>query len=83
MVGAGAAFLLLGVNYLFRIVLLLVALLVLRDQTWLDRRVVGGVVIAGALGWNVVVLRRHLRAPAAEAATESEETAVATGPGAR
>src|SRR4051794_4231021 len=46
--GAGAAFLVLGVNYLFRVVLLVVALAGLREQTWLDPRVVGVVVIVGA-----------------------------------
>lgn len=60
--GAGAAFLVLGINYLFRVVLLVVALAALRDQAWLDPRVVGLVVIVGALGWNAVALRRHLLA---------------------
>jgi hypothetical protein len=84
--GAGAGFLILGLNYLFRIVLLLVALAALRNQTWLDQRVVGVVVIVGALGWNVVALRRHLltanAAAEGDAAVENlaEKSAVA-GPG--
>jgi hypothetical protein len=74
--GAGAAFLVLGINYLFRVVLLLVALVALGDQPWLDARVVGLVVIAGALAWNAMALRRHLLAsrnsadPAIDAADE-------------
>ena len=94
--GAGAAFLVLGINYLFRVVLLVVALAALRDQTWLDPRVVGLVVIVGALGWNAVALRRHLLtgispgvaegAPAAtapERPVEEPDVAAATGGGGR
>jgi hypothetical protein len=92
--GAGVAFLVLGVNYVFRVVLLAVALVALRDQTWLDPRVVGVVVIVGALGWNAVALRRHLlagNAPAADAPAADAEAptvvvqsdAAATGRGGR
>ncbi|SHM24835.1 hypothetical protein SAMN05443668_101105 [Cryptosporangium aurantiacum] len=56
----GLAYLVLGINYLFRVVLLLVALVALKDQTWLDARALGVVVITGALVWNAMVLRRHL-----------------------
>jgi hypothetical protein len=58
--GATFAFLLLGINYIFRILLLVVAFVALRDATWLDRRVLGAVVIGGALIWNAAVLRKHL-----------------------
>ena len=71
--GAGAAFIVLGVNYLFRVVLLVVALAALHDQTWLDPRVVGLVVIAGALSWNAVALRRHLLAGNVAATPETAE----------
>lgn len=55
-----AAFLLLGLNYMLRIGLLLLALRALRDADWLDRRVLGGAVIVGALLWNAVQVRGHL-----------------------
>jgi hypothetical protein len=58
----GLAYLVLGINYLFRVVLLLVALVALKDQDWLDARALGVVVIAGALVWNAMALRRHLDA---------------------
>jgi hypothetical protein len=58
----GVAYLVLGINYLFRVVLLLVALIALKDQPWLDARALGVVVIAGALVWNAMALRRHLDA---------------------
>ena len=58
----GVAYLVLGINYLFRVVLLLVALVALKDQPWLDARALGVVVITGALVWNAMALRRHLDA---------------------
>ncbi|GAA3390184.1 hypothetical protein [Cryptosporangium minutisporangium] len=58
----GLAYLVLGINYLFRVVLLLVALVALKDKDWLDARALGVVVIAGALVWNAMALRRHLDA---------------------
>lgn len=58
----GLAYAVLGINYLFRVVLLLVALVVLKDQPWLDARALGVVVILGALVWNAMALRRHLEA---------------------
>ncbi|TQS44143.1 hypothetical protein [Cryptosporangium phraense] len=56
----GVAYLVLGINYLFRVVLLLVALVALKDQSWLDARALGLVVIGGALVWNAIALRKHL-----------------------
>ncbi|MFG1923497.1 hypothetical protein [Cryptosporangium sp. NPDC048952] len=67
----GLAYLVLGINYVFRVVLLLVALVALKDQHWLDARALGVVVIAGALVWNAMALRRHLAA-AASSNTTSE-----------
>ncbi|WP_157018280.1 hypothetical protein [Cryptosporangium arvum] len=66
----GIAYLVLGINYLFRVVLLLVALVALKDQPWLDARALGLVVIAGALVWNVLALRRHLAAAARNTTSE-------------
>lgn len=56
----GLAYLVLGINYLFRVALLLVALAALKDETWLDARVLGLVVIGGALVWNAFAIRKHL-----------------------
>jgi len=70
----GLAYLVLGINYLFRVVLLLVALVVLKDQPWLDARALGVVVIAGALVWNAMALRRHLDAARNSSTGESEST---------
>jgi hypothetical protein len=58
--GAGIAYLVLATNFIFRVVLVLVAYLVLRDASWLDAKVLGVMVIAGALAWNVLMLRKHL-----------------------
>jgi hypothetical protein len=56
----GVAFMVLGVNYVARILLLLIALLALGDATWLDPRFVGGTVIAGALVWSVAQIGEHM-----------------------
>lgn len=67
----GLAYLVLGINYLFRVVLLLVALIALKDQAWLDAQALGVVVIGGALVWNAMALRRHLDAARNSAAAST------------
>lgn len=74
--GRGVAFLVLGINYLFRVVLLLVALIALQDRPWLDARALGLTVIIGALAWNALVLRRHLLAVGEK---DADRTMVADG----
>lgn len=56
----GAAFLLLGMGYVLRVMVLLVAFRLLRDVDWIDRRVLGGTVIVGALLWGAAQLYAHL-----------------------
>ncbi|MFI5956776.1 hypothetical protein [Cryptosporangium sp. NPDC051539] len=76
--GPGIAYLVLGINYLFRVVLLLVALVALKDQPWLDARALGLVVISGALVWNAIALRKHLdglgKVNSSETETGSDES---------
>lgn len=53
------SFLLLGLGYVLRVVLLLAALAALRPATWVDSHALGLTVIATALAWSLVALRAH------------------------
>jgi hypothetical protein len=48
-----------------------VALVALRDQSWLNAKVTGLVVIFGALAWNALALRRYLAKDRAEIAADN------------
>jgi peptidoglycan/LPS O-acetylase OafA/YrhL len=54
------AFILLGLGYALRIVLLLVVLTALRDARWVDGRVLGGTVVFAALVWGFVQIGVHV-----------------------
>jgi ATP synthase protein I len=56
----GVAFIVLGANYGFRVVLLFVALVALRGADWLDSRFVGVAVVLGALVWSAVQIGLHV-----------------------
>lgn len=56
----GVAFAVLGLNYVVRILLLLVALTALANAPWIDPRYVGGTVILGALVWSVLQIGEHM-----------------------
>jgi protein-S-isoprenylcysteine O-methyltransferase Ste14 len=62
LVGGGAGFLLLGLGYVLRLLLLLVAMRAVTRADWLAPEVVGVTVVLGALIWLNVHAVRHFRA---------------------
>jgi ATP synthase protein I len=77
-VPAGPLFLLVALGYVLRVVLLLAVLLAFGHNSWLDRSAVAATVIAGALAWTLLLVRRHLtsRQPTLEIAEAPSLTAV-------
>jgi ATP synthase protein I len=59
-VPAGVGFVVLLLNYTVRLLLVLVALVALRDASWLEPRAIGVTIVLGALLWSAVQVVGHV-----------------------